>query len=251
MRLEDVKVGMKVVPFRKTTSYSTNLSDIFKPGDKYMVVSHIAYDEEVKLGDSNGGLFNASDFEPYEEVVEMKVGDSVKIISDSNTYKDFNKYIGTIHVIEYIKGDKFYLKGINDDWKPGFRQYYTEDELELTQDKPEEEYTITITTDNKKYVKLVCGDIKVKARCNLQEDAFDLITGIKLAVERLEEAKSIKAEEAKHKLKIGDIVYTDVEPYSNYQGVVTGYKDDLTIVRLITGKSIKVNDSQLNKYNNL
>ena len=44
----------------------------------------------------------------------LKVGDSVKTISDCSGYRQFEKYIGTIHTIESISGDFYYLDGIND-----------------------------------------------------------------------------------------------------------------------------------------
>lgn len=69
MKIEDVKVGMKVVPFQKTTDYNTDIKKAFNKNDKYMVVTRIDSDNEVRLNDTY--YFYASDFEPYEEEKQM------------------------------------------------------------------------------------------------------------------------------------------------------------------------------------
>ena len=74
MRKEDLKVGMKVVPFQKT-AYDWMSWEGFKRYDSYdflqqngyLIVGAI-YEDDIYLDDgSNGGRFNLCDFEPYIE----------------------------------------------------------------------------------------------------------------------------------------------------------------------------------------
>jgi len=71
-----------------------------------------------------------------EEEMMLKVGDSVRIISDRSEYEPFKKYIGTVHKIDSIIDNEYYLEGIFDSYSPYIpRIYYYDDELELVKDK--------------------------------------------------------------------------------------------------------------------
>lgn len=61
-----------------------------------------------------------------------KVGDSVKIISDCSQYR--NDFVGEVHKIERVDGDKYYLEGINVNLRFGGRLFFGEIELELIND---------------------------------------------------------------------------------------------------------------------
>lgn len=69
MELEDIKIGMKVVPFKKTLG-PTTFKRAFSPLDKYMVVEKIRQDGLVKLREHDSIItfnFAKDDFYPYME----------------------------------------------------------------------------------------------------------------------------------------------------------------------------------------
>lgn len=69
MELEDIEIGMKVVPFQKTPG-PTPLKWAFTPSDKYMVVVKIRQDGLIELRDYDSSItfnFDKDDFYPYVE----------------------------------------------------------------------------------------------------------------------------------------------------------------------------------------
>jgi len=84
MKNENVKIGMKVVPFQKTKvltdTFTTSLT--MKRMKKYAVVTSWIDDESCWLlkadaDDFGGDCFNACDFEPYEEKPRQVTSDFV------------------------------------------------------------------------------------------------------------------------------------------------------------------------------
>lgn len=70
--------------------------------------------------------------------MKFKVGDKVRIISDSSLNSDYEKYIGTIQeIVAIVAGDgvpEYYLKGLEGKYSTVDRMYYLESELELVED---------------------------------------------------------------------------------------------------------------------
>ena len=92
MKDEDVKIGMKVVPFQKTVWGDFSESQVWRDGVNRGFLYVQAWDLEEKawiLGDIDGltfvdgeeifdgDFFNASDFEPYEEKPRRVASDFV------------------------------------------------------------------------------------------------------------------------------------------------------------------------------
>lgn len=85
MKLEDVKIGMKVVPHSKSINSSLEISLHWRNAKKqgYLYVTRI--DEDIIILNANkegstGDYFCASDFEPYIEPYDFRVGDIVTSI---------------------------------------------------------------------------------------------------------------------------------------------------------------------------
>lgn len=93
MKLEDVKVGMKVVPFKKSTGenysrYFDTDTGKLKNGREYLLVTYILISDKVLLGDElaletkEGDFFYPSDFSPYSEKEEL----DLTVKTDNATY---------------------------------------------------------------------------------------------------------------------------------------------------------------------
>lgn len=109
MRLEDVKIGMKVVPHSKsvncglfsTFKESRQINKMKDAGQKFLYVNKILHDNAISLATElnvSGDMFLASDFEPYIEKTNKQ---TIELIFNGTT------------TIALLKGETgIYTKGI-------------------------------------------------------------------------------------------------------------------------------------------
>jgi len=90
MKKEDIKIGMRVVPFQKTAfsqlENSNTWKDALNKNQKYLYVidwddelnCFVLDDENINDGD-NGDFFNTEDFKPYSEEDGVALQDKQKL----------------------------------------------------------------------------------------------------------------------------------------------------------------------------
>jgi len=112
MKDEDVKIGMRVVPFQKTTWRDLSKSDAWKKGKErgYLYVTFYDREEEAWVLDQqgkyfsySGDFFNACDFEPYIEEKRVEwVSGSIKIRMSTDNHFIVDAGVNT-YIYDYLE----------------------------------------------------------------------------------------------------------------------------------------------------
>lgn len=111
--------------------------------------------------------------------MKYKVGDKVRVRKDLKVDKcygddrfisEMKKYLGKTVTISCIVGNKYYIAEDGEEW------YWTDEMFEDT---------LTILVKNNKVIAKMGNKVGI-AKCS-PEDEFDIFTGVRLAIDRLEE----------------------------------------------------------------